>query len=374
MPARTATTTRPKLNYLLIPSLRAFRFLKDLGTASPRKPRPREPIVEEVTVTSPNGAIPVSVYRPAGKVRMGLMLVPGVTAEGKDDPRLVALAKTMARNGFGVAVPDLPGIRQLVVRASHYQDLVATYQYLLGRGDLAPRGNAGIAGMSFAMGPGVRAALDPAINERIRFFYCVGGYHDLLAQIRFITTGYFREDERSPWQHLAPDHFGRWVLGASMHIHLEDERARGLFRQIVDRRIPDAKADISDLVAELTDPGARALLTLIENTDRDAFQRLFDALPGPMREDLLAMDLSRCDVSALKARLILVHGYEDNIIPYVESLALYRRAPAGRKRLYLINGLGHVTMGKFGPLDAWGLLSSLTALLDEQRKRDRKKL
>ncbi|MDB5099233.1 MAG: hypothetical protein JWM80_3654 [Cyanobacteria bacterium RYN_339] len=352
--------------HLQIPSKQAFLFMQDFAAgAGPSKLKARtgEPRRETTTVHRNGRTLDVDVYTPEGTPRGGLVLIPGVAPQGKDDPRMVALAGTFARSGLSVVVPDLVTLRQLVVLPEHYRDVVAAFQYLHGREDLCPGGRAGIAGLSFAMGPGLLAALDPTIRDHVRFLFCVGGYHGILATMGFATTGTFRTGSE-PWQRLEPDTYARWVLCSCLLDHVPHEPSRRAMRTIVDRRIADGRAVIEDLVAELTDPGAVALYELVTNDDREQVLALYQRLSQPMRDALQAMDLSGRDLSGLKARLILIHGYEDILIPYTESLDLYRRA-GGRHRLYLIHGLGHVTLKKPGPLDAWALLSSVTAMLRE---------
>jgi hypothetical protein len=352
--------------HLRIPSKQAFLFMQDFAAGSgPRvlKARTGEPRREPLTITQDGRTVDVDVYTPATPPRGGLVLIPGVAAQGKDDPRMVGFATTVARSGFSVVVPDLATLRQLVVLPEHYRDVVAAFQYLRSRPDLCPEGRAGIGGMSFAMGPGLKAAVDPAIRENVRFLFCIGGYHGIRSTITYVTSGEFREPG-GRWRQLPPDSYGRWVLASCMLDHVAHEPSRLALRAMVDRKVPDGGAAVEDLVARLEDPAARALYEMVTNTDRELAEPLFDALSAPMREALLAMDLAGLDLQHLKARLILVHGYEDTLIPFSESLALYQRAGAGHK-LYLVHGLGHVTMKKPGPLDTWALLSSVTAFLRE---------
>jgi hypothetical protein len=84
---------------------------------------------------------------------------------------------------------------------------------------------------------------------------------------------------------------------------------------------------------------------LAVNNDPARFAELFAQLPRAMREDIARLDLARHDIAPLRARLILVHGRNDNLIPYTESLALAAAVPAGQARVFLIRRvLGHVDM------------------------------
>ena len=44
-----------------------------------------------------------------------MVLVPGAAVLGRDEPRLQALARTFARAGFVVLVPELPEVRRLAL-------------------------------------------------------------------------------------------------------------------------------------------------------------------------------------------------------------------------------------------------------------------
>jgi len=118
-------------------------------------------------------------------------------------------------------------------------------------------------------------------------------------------------------------------------------RERARFREMARRRIADDEAPIGDLVQGLGWEG-RALLALLENADPERVPDLIATLPQALRDEIEALDPARRGLGDLEARLILIHGRSDSIIPYSESVALARAAPPGRARLYLVEGLDHV--------------------------------
>ncbi len=99
------------------------------------------------------------------------------------------------------------------------------------------------------------------------------------------------------------------------------------------------------------------------NNDPAAVPALIAALPQGLRADMAALDLARADLSRLKAELILLHGRDDAIIPYTESLALAAAAPADRVTLYLVDNLSHVELGPGGLRDSSRLLAATYRLL-----------
>ena len=279
---------------------------------------------------------------PARCPRAALVAVPGAVPQGKDDPRLVAFATTLARAGFAVMVPDLAGYRQLRIRPSDAREIADAFAWISRQPELAPGGNAGMFAFSYSVGPAVLAALEDDIREQVRFVVGLGGYHDLTRAMLFFTTGWF--EHAGAWHHIVPDDTGRMVLAYSSLDYLAPAPDRAVFDRMVAQRTRDPEADLAPLATGLS-PGARAVYALAVNNDPARFAELFARLPPAMREHIERLDLARHDLAPLRARLILVHGRNDNLIPYTESLALAAAVPAGQARVFLIRRvLGHVDM------------------------------
>lgn len=309
---------------------------------------PAQLSVTKLPVTKlPVTKLPVN---PPTNSRAAIVAVPGAVPLGKDDPRLVAFATTLARAGFAVLAPDLTGFRQLSVRPADTREIADAFSYLARRTDLAPEGRAGLFAFSYAVGPAVLATLEPDIRDRVRFVVGLGGYHDLPRAMRFFTTGWFEHDGQ--WQRMTPDDTGKMVLLYASLPYLEDGSDRVIFDRMVALRMTDPAADLSPLAAELS-RGAQAVHALAANTDPARFAELLARLPAAMLADMERLNLARHDLKLLRARLILVHGKNDNLIPYPESLALAAAAPEGLADVSLIHGvLGHVDL-KFSSLFTW---------------------
>ena len=280
---------------------------------------------------------------PARCPRAALVAVPGAVPQGKDDPRMVAFATTLARAGFAVMVPDLAGYRQLRIRPSDAREIADAFAWISRRPELAPDGRAGMFAFSYSVGPAVLAALQDDIREQVRFVIGLGGYHDLPRAMLFFTTGWF--EHAGAWQHITPDDTGRMVLAYSSLDYLAPAPDRAVFDRMVALRTRDPKAGLAPLAAGLS-PGAQAVYALAVNNDPARFDELFARLPPAMREDIERLDLARHDLAPLQARLILVHGIHDNLSPWPESRALAAAAPAGQARVFLTRSvLGHVDLG-----------------------------
>ncbi len=343
----------------------ASLLLEDLGAGageSRLKARVPAPMHSTIAYQTAGRSYQGDLYRPGEPALAGIVLVPGAARRGKDDPRLVALANTLARARFLVLIPEIPSLRALRVRAADASVVADAFAHLLDRPELPAGSRAGIGAFSYAVGPAVLAALEPAIRERVDFVLGVGGYHDLHRVVTFFTTGYFRQ--AGQWQYLEPNRYGKWVFVLGNVERLTDSRDRQSLRRIAEHKLEDPAADVDHLRARLTTEG-RAVLTLLENHKPAFAPALIAKLPVAVRDELDALNLANKDLSRLLARLILLHGTDDAIIPYTESIALAAAVPAGRTSLFIIDGLAHVNVRPFG-IDRHELRRAMAALLAER--------
>jgi hypothetical protein len=348
----------------IAPRIEAVLVLADMaaGTAdSPYKHITDAPRRVPLHFTRNGRAYDAELYRPAGRVRAGIVLVPGVQARGIFEPRLVAMATTLARAGFAVLTPEIPGMRALTVQASDALAVADACRWLAGRPGLVPAGRLGIGAVSYAVGPAMLAAMAPDLRHRIAFVLGIGGYYDLTQVLAYATTGDYRVNGQ--WRHGQPNRYGLWVfVHSNLHL-LADARDRRLLSEMARRRLADANADIRDLAAGLG-PQGRAVYALVTNTDVRRVPSLIAALPAPMRQLIEDLTLAGKPLGGLAAALILVHGRTDAIIPYTQSVALARAAAPGKARLFLLDGFGHGRLVDLDLKDRFRLWRAVLALLD----------
>ena len=243
------------------------------------------------------------LYLPGeGKPEAGIVLVPGMVQEGKDAPNFVTFATTLARARFAVVAPQLSGLRDLRIEPGQAREVADAFRYLADREDLSPDGRAGIAGISYALGPVMVAALEDDIRERVRFIFGVGGYYDLRSALRFVTTGYFEVDG-SP-RSVKSSQYGKLVFAKSVLHDLHDPKDRAIFEEMVEVKLKDFNADISPL-AEGLGPEGMSVHRLLTNTDPRLTPQLIAALPAATVATIDALTLSDKDLTRLRARLLL---------------------------------------------------------------------
>ena len=300
------------------------------------------------------------LYLPGQPVRAGIVLVPGVVPAGKDDARLVALATTLARLQFAVLVPDLRGLRRYRVRAGDVREVADAFRYLVMRDGLVPQGRIGVAGFSYGAGPVLLAALQPDIREQVRFVMTLGGYYDLRSIIGYFTTGFYREPDDGDWRYQRPNPYIKWVFSLSNADLLENAEDRAALQALAEQA--RAAGGVGPPAPEGLRPDAQALYALLSNQDPHRVPALIAQLSPRIRAELEGIDPASQDLTALRARAILVHGRSDTMIPYTESVALAKALPPDQAQLFLIEGFAHVDVQPQRS-DIPQLLAAMEALL-----------
>jgi pimeloyl-ACP methyl ester carboxylesterase len=230
-----------------------------------------------------------------------LVLVHGYAPGGKDEPRVREAAALLARAGFDVAVPTIPGLTRGRLRPDDVRPVVAT---------LAARAAPTVVvAVSVGAGPALLAAADPAVRDRVGLVLSLGGYASASEVLRFFLTGDYA-----------------WG----------DVRGRVVHEPQVVRAFLEANGDLLDTSAReaLADPSRAAALL---------------ATPSPAVAGLLEALSPERVADRIGARLVLVHGLDDRAVPYTESLRLAAARPAGT-RVVLVRLLDHVEAGRPG---AW---------------------
>jgi pimeloyl-ACP methyl ester carboxylesterase len=282
------------------------------------------PLESPLTLEHAGRRIAATMYRPATRPgRVPVLFTPGAVQEGADDPRVAPFARALARAGFTVVVPDLRSFRTLHIEPAHAEELGAALEALASSRDLAPRGVAGIVGISYAGGVAMRVAIDPRHAARVSHVVAVGAFADLDSVVRFLATGRMSHRGRSWTQ--PPDPYGAFVFLRTYEAFIPSAADRAALDAMVQRRLRDPRAALEDLAAGLSSE-ARLVYDLFERAEPDDVPALLERLPEPMKSAMADLSPARHDFAPLSARLYLVHDRHDTTIPFTETLALADRA------------------------------------------------
>jgi pimeloyl-ACP methyl ester carboxylesterase len=288
-----------------------------------------EPRVDERVV----GGAPSTVVRPgAGEGPWpAIVFVNGATRRGRHHPTVQRLARSLARAGFIVVVPDLPGLRLGEITSA---TAAATIRVARATADSPDARDARVSfyGVSVGATLALLAAQSRALANRVTVVGGEAPWVDLRRIVRLTTTGWYDGEryETDPYAKLA----GARSLAAALAPAAQ--RAR-LLRQLesIDDNDP---APLAGLDPADYRGAAAALVTLLKNRSRQRFAALYARLPARQRAAIRSLSpLDRAN--RLRMPVELATAPHDKYFPPAESYALARAAP--RVRVTVTSTLEH---------------------------------
>jgi hypothetical protein len=311
------------------------------------------PATEEITVRAGATILRADLYRP-GHIRSALLLVHGLSPAGARHPELVRLARLFARHGHLVLVPHFEGLAAFRLSGREIDEIKAALAELRHRSVAVA-----VAGFSFGAGPMLVAAAD---EEGLAWIGTFGGYADLRNVIVYLTTGIHTFQGRRHAGRV--EEYNRWKLAALLAPLLDDPGDRERLASIASRRLANPADDTGALAAGLG-PSGRTAMSLVLSRREDLTGALVDRLSPATRAQLDHLSPIAV-VPRLRARLLVVHGADDDSIPFTESLRLAEGAPRGT-RVVILQSFHHT-----GPRRSWSGLprraadaAALLFLIDE---------
>jgi acetyl esterase/lipase len=277
------------------------------------------------------------LYRP-GAEAPAVVLVPGAARRGKDDPRVVRLARAIARAERVVFVPDL-SLAQARFDPVDIDRLVRAVAAL--RGQPGVRGRVALLGFSVGGSFALVAAADRRISTEVAAVATFGAYFDLLGCIQAATTGVsVAGGRRWPWQ---ADPRARQVL-RDIAVQFTEPAGREPLRAALEGRRSAARLP----------GGARAAYDLVTNTDPERTYALGSGL-DPTGRRLLARFSPATVATEVLAPVLAVHSFDDPLVPYGELHRLAAGLPGARTMT--VRSFRHVDPGSDG--SRLGLLRDL---------------
>jgi len=312
-----------------------------LGPWADSTKSPRVPITDESL-----GGIHTRLYGKPGT--RTFLIAPGLHYAGPDDPRMDRFCRVLAAAGHHVVAPFIPDYLALTPNRRAIADFARVFDAL----DRSHKPTV----FSISFGSLLAFALAAERGDEIAKLVIFGGYADFHATMRFCLTGAVasgRQATRDPLNQpvvllnlldlLEHEHAERDGLIAGWRRYVEstwgrpEMKARERFVAVAEQLAPEVPAAVRELF--LVGIGARPGAWEI-------------AEPALARFDASALDPSPY-LSRITNRVELVHGMDDDVIPFEQSHALAAQLTQADVRVHITGLYGH-TGSQRPPLSALG--------------------
>lgn len=260
------------------------------------------------------------VYRPARSTpASAVVLVPGISELGCYHPRLMALSRYLAANGFLVVTPDIRLLRTFRMSPQTVDQIAFWFRQVPTLDGGSRVRISGLSGISFSATLAILAAARPEIRDRVSFIFGIGAYDDPLR----CSRGWFAAGPVTMSPGYYPTrYYARWIvmLGALALVPRQEEREyleRALTDLLSLKPAPPAPPDLS--------PIAQRWLRLALMPEDQSDRELTTAIEEHMAAVLYRGISPEPAAAAIRCPVFLVHGAYDDLIPPEESLRLARR-------------------------------------------------
>lgn len=266
------------------------------------------------------------------------LIAPGLHYAGPDDPRLDRFCRILANAGHLVIAPFIPDYLALMPSARAIEDFRRVFAARARWTQARPT----VFSISFGSLLAFALAADHA--SELDGLVSFGGYADFHETMAFCLTGQVssgREATRDPLnqsivlmnllEHLEPPCPDPVAVTAAWRRYVlrvwgrPEMKARERFTAVADELSPGVAANVRDLfhIGVGTRPGAVDL-----------------AMPALARYDARALDPSSY-LPRVRGRVDLVHGTDDDVVPFEQSHALARQLTHADVHVHITGVYGH---------------------------------
>lgn len=338
-----------------------------------------EPVLEDELVAG----VPTLVARPAGEGPWpALVFGNGAVPTGSREPAVGRMAAGLARAGYLVYVPEVPGLRSGEISPETASATVRVARAVADHPDTLD-GRVGLVGVSVGASLVLLAAQDEGLRERVSVVAAVAPYANLEDVLRLATTDTHRDGGRL-LRYETPNYL-RLVAARSLVSLLPPGDDRASLRLLLPRlehfyTLEDQSRDPLGALptfraasGEDLDPETRAVVELLTNTDPERFDALYAALPARTREQVRRLSPAN-GMERLVAPVEIVTAPRDTYFPVSEQEALARTSPEVRVTVtpaldHALPTLSIEDLPAFLELNGWIVRSLREARTSEARTR-----
>lgn len=275
------------------------------------------------------------------------LVAPGLHYAGPDDPRMDRFCRVLANAGHHVVAPFIPDYLALTPNARAIADFTRVFDAVAADRPIV---------FSISFGSLLAFALAAERGDAIDKLVIFGGYADFHDTLKFCLTGAVasgRSATRDPLNQpvvlmnlldlIDHEREARHALVAAWRRYVErtwgrpEMKVRERFVAIAEELAPEVPAAVRELF--LIGIGARPGATEL-------------ALPALARFDASALDPSPY-LPRIENRVELVHGMDDDVIPFEQSHLLAARLTRADVRVHITGLYGH-TGAQRPPISALG--------------------
>ena len=310
----------------MIQALKSYRFAIKyvIGFGTKKIPQSKYRYVEEEYLGLDEKQVPMRIYYSHKITKKTIIIFLGASPDGEKHKAVNLLAKNLASLGYNVFVPRIPLLMQLNISNDNVDWIRYIYNMIQDRKDVDNKNIIGF-GISYGGGMLLKASLEEEFQRNpLKSIYLYGSGCNTDTILRFITKGEF--EVGGEIKKITPHD---WGLTVFFH-HFMDEIDFGFdkkqIKEVIQLRVSGQKEKSNDKIKLLNNKELNIINAIMNGDINSEVQKIVDQIlknKAKYIEDLSCK--KACKNTATK--VFILHGANDNMIPYTESIQLDELLP-----------------------------------------------
>ena len=300
----------------------AIKYVVGFGTK--KIPQNKYKLSIEEYLGLDNNKIPMRIYYSYKSTKKTIIIFLGASPDGEKHVAVNLLAQNLSSLGYNVFIPRIPPLMSLNISNENVDWMRHIYNLIHKRKDVDSDNIIGF-GISYGGGMLLKASLESEfLRNPLKSIYLYGAGCNAETILKFITKGEF--EVQGNIVKIKPH---EWGLTVFFH-HFIDEIDFGFsnekIKEVLQLRVENKKDESNKKIEELNNQEQNIAKSITTGKINQEVQKLVDQIlknKFNYIEDLSCKKIC----TDVKTKAFILHGANDNMIPYTESIQLDELLP-----------------------------------------------
>ena len=268
--------------------------------------------------------LPMKVIK--GKRQLGrtIILYPGASPFAEDHPSMIFLGAVLANIGFNVFIPRIPLLKDLDISEDNIKWFRNAYEQLIQRNDVK---NSVITCMGVSYGGALllKSSLHgPMVKVPPRCLLTYGTIFDVETSLDFVMTG--KLNIKGKEVNIKPHEWGMVVCFHNFLPKIDIGYDTKDIQRILKLRVQNKHEDVQSELEKLESNKKELVADILDAKISPEVKRIIDIILNE-KIDLLNSIAPKSWCKDIDAKVFIMHGAGDNMVPYTQSILLSKNIP-----------------------------------------------
>ena len=271
-----------------------------------------------------NKGVPVKIIFPNTKTNNTVILYPGASPAGEEHPKMDMLGRVLAKIGFIVYIPRIPTLMKLDISEINVEWFICFYKWLIKEEKINPDKTM-MFGISYAGGIMLRSIFDTESTlTHPKTILAYGTYSNAKTMLQFLLNGEIIVNNKK--YNIKPHEWGLIVIFHNYLKNLKLDWDSKDLQIALKLYIEEKISECEKIINTLPKFQKKIYYSIVESKATNEVKDLTLAIIDGEQEALKYLSPTFWG-NKIKNKIFIVHGANDSMVPYTESIQLAKSLP-----------------------------------------------